>query len=544
MIRDRQFKPLEVSTTLRNPERIKNFLKVILDDFNNEDLTKETILGILKVLIKKGLYQPIGYHFPPPNQDFKTVVKAKWDTNEELNDDEVEIIMNCTDPIYSSTPRKYPGFEKGWCSRFWTQYEEIRSLGFLEFSYQADIEGEKNLIFRNEAIPIKLTKLGEMLLNDEKNFSLQLSFLNGIANYQRDNIFEKVLNHNKPFILLLKLLKLFYQNDENSPGISRKELAIFMVWKDDNVENLYHTILKFRELYGRMPSDQEVFDFCGKLMDINPEIGGWDKIRNISSIVIDKTDVIIRYMLMSGLIVPRGITHENEFARYISLNKDLISLTNYLIEKRSDLIVDYENYPVSKFFEIAGNIDSKIEEFLDDNYVVTTLCTNQQMDFWIEKLGIEVIKEELLKLSQNSRSVHPELLEISSFLRLEFLVALYLRFQNINNSDVKIQPYFLVVENGFPFHHAPPGKPDIEFTSKNINKIVEVTLEQSQRQVIVEVNPITTRKIQDFQTKYPDGFADLISPSFHMESISLAEFKRERHGIVCNLITVEEFVSR
>ena len=99
-----------------------------------------------------------------------------------------------------------------------------------------------------------------------------------------------------------------------------------------------------------------------------------------------------------------------------------------------------------------------------------------------------------------------------------------------------------MVENGFPFHHAPPGKPDIEFTSNTINKIVEVTLEQRQRQNIVEVVPITTRKIQSFQERYPDGFADLISPSFHPESVDYAEFKRETQKIICNLITIDEFI--
>ena len=169
---------------------------------------------------------------------------------------------------------------------------------------------------------------------------------------------------------------------------------------------------------------------------------------------------------MSGLIVPRGISHEDEFARYISLNKDLIQLINYLIEERSDLYSDYENYSIENYLEAAGGIDTNIEDYLDDDYVVTTACTEQQLDFWIEKLGIETIKNELLNLSQNNRTVHPELREITDFLRLEFLTALYLRFQNKDDQDVKIQPYYLVVENGFPFHHAPAGKPDIDLIKR------------------------------------------------------------------------------
>jgi len=543
LTRERQFKPLEVSKTIRNPERIKKFLKVVKDNFNGDDLSKETIYGILKILVKKGLYKPDKYHLPPPHEAFKQNIKSKWEAEEELTDDEVEIIMNCTDNIHSSAPRKYAGFEKGWCSRFWTQYEEIRSLGFIEFSYQSDIPGERNSIFREESIPIKLTKLGELLLDENKNFSLQLSFLNGIANYQRNNIFEKVLNKNKPFILLLKLLKKFYDEDENSPGLSRKELAIFTVWKDDNVDDLYEAVINFRSLHGARPTEEQVFDFCGQTLDLNSELGGWDRSRNITSIVTDNTDVIIRYMLMSGLIVPRGISHEDEFARYISLNKDLIELINYLIEERSDLYSDYENYSIENYLEAAGSIDTNIEDYLDDDYVVTTACTEQQLDFWIEKLGIETIKNELLNLSQNNRTVHPELREITDFLRLEFLTALYLRSQNKDNQDVKIQPYYLVVENGFPFHHAPAGKPDIEFTSNDVNKIVEVTLQQTQQQNIREVVPITTRKIPNFQEMHPEGFADLISPSFHPESKDYAEYKRDTQNILCNLITIEEFIS-
>ena len=55
LTRERQFKPLEVSKTIRNPERIKKFLEVVKDNFNGDDLSKETIYGILKILVKKNL---------------------------------------------------------------------------------------------------------------------------------------------------------------------------------------------------------------------------------------------------------------------------------------------------------------------------------------------------------------------------------------------------------------------------------------------------------------------------------------------------------
>ena len=545
MPHSRQYKPLEISKTLRNPKRVKDFLRVVKENVNEFELSSDTIYIILKTLIKEGIYKPnLNNPFIAlPTPSFADDIKLKWELDQELLDEEVETIMDCMDPKLSSTPRKYAGFDYGWCSRFYTQYEELRNLGFVKFTFQLDIPGDQNKNYRDNSVPIEITPLGDLMLDEENPFGMQLSFLNGIANYQRNSIVEKVLNKNKPFILLLKVLKKFHDIDENSPGISRNELAIFSIWKDDDAESLFNKIIEFRNLHGRRPSDETVFDYCGSLLNINSEHGGWDRRRNMRSVVKDNTDVIIRYMLITGLIEPRGVSLDEGLARYICLNKNLIKLTDYLINEKSDLIENYENYSIHDFISSIQNIDSTIPSFFDADYVVSTECTNEHLDYWLNHFGIETIIDELNILNTRSRTNNEDLIPIADYIRFEFLAALFLHHKHINNNDVTIKANYLVLGNGFPYHQAPRGKPDIEFTSSDINKIVELTLTTTQQQNLLEVSPITRRKIPSFQEIHPDGFADLISPSFHTESVGYAEYQRDRHNIVCNLITIEEFVS-
>ena len=49
-VRKQEYKPLLFTTTVRNPERIKDFIKVIAN-YNNKILTNEVIMKIVKDMI-------------------------------------------------------------------------------------------------------------------------------------------------------------------------------------------------------------------------------------------------------------------------------------------------------------------------------------------------------------------------------------------------------------------------------------------------------------------------------------------------------------
>ena len=54
-IRKQEYKPLLFTTTVRNPERIKDFIKVIAN-YNNKVLTNDVIMKIVKDMIAGKYY--------------------------------------------------------------------------------------------------------------------------------------------------------------------------------------------------------------------------------------------------------------------------------------------------------------------------------------------------------------------------------------------------------------------------------------------------------------------------------------------------------
>jgi len=56
--RQSEYKPLLFTTTLRNPERLKDFL-TIFSEYDGEILTNEIVGKVAKTLTQKGLYQPM-----------------------------------------------------------------------------------------------------------------------------------------------------------------------------------------------------------------------------------------------------------------------------------------------------------------------------------------------------------------------------------------------------------------------------------------------------------------------------------------------------
>jgi hypothetical protein len=85
-------------------------------------------------------------------------------------------------------------------------------------------------------------------------------FANAFAKYQRDNPFHRDLNKNIPLVLLLKTIKLLNNNNADIP---RKEIPLFLCWRNDSAESLYVEIKKFVK-YGLSPSNEIILETCYK----------------------------------------------------------------------------------------------------------------------------------------------------------------------------------------------------------------------------------------------------------------------------------------
>ena len=179
--KNHEYKPLLFTTTVRNPERIKDFIKVI-SNYNNRILTNEVIMKIVKDTIAGKYY----YTMYEKNDSELNAIYT--DLDEKFTDEQLEKII-------SNSPQnhKESGFDKGWPSRFDTWYKFIKELGFIYYEMGK---------------PIEISETGNLLLTAELNENPELeeqAFLNALVKYQRNNPYRRVLNENAPFTLVLEV---------------------------------------------------------------------------------------------------------------------------------------------------------------------------------------------------------------------------------------------------------------------------------------------------------------------------------------------------
>ncbi|MGI9256104.1 MAG: hypothetical protein ACR2PY_04125 [Salinispira sp.] len=116
MPRKARYKPLLFTTTVRNPERLKNFLSV-LKEYDGQVLENDVAEKIAGEIIRIGLYKP---------RKLSANVKQKIRIAEPLTDTEVAKILR-------DNPQKHKeaGFSNGWPSRFDTWFKFAKELGFV-----------------------------------------------------------------------------------------------------------------------------------------------------------------------------------------------------------------------------------------------------------------------------------------------------------------------------------------------------------------------------------------------------------------------------
>jgi CCATC--recognizing type II restriction modification system (mmyCVI) endonuclease subunit len=214
-------KPLSFSTTIRNPERIPNFIRCILP-FEGKILTSEIIHEVVKNVIREKEYTPL---YVSRTADIKAISKSE---DETFSDKQLEKIIEM-----SPQKHKEAGFEYGWDSRFDTWYKMIKEFGFIKYEMGK---------------PITITATGHMLVdaymeepcNDKK---IQTVFLNALMRYQTNNPLRKNLNENVPLPLLLKVIQYLHDDpEENNAGLARHELPILICWRDNDSHAVYQYI--------------------------------------------------------------------------------------------------------------------------------------------------------------------------------------------------------------------------------------------------------------------------------------------------------------
>jgi hypothetical protein len=491
------YKPLLFTTTMRNPERLKDFLKLFYE-YNGEILTDELIKKVAIKLIQKGLYQPT---------DKSDEVKEKWKSGEELTLAEAK-------QVFRDNPQshKEAGFARGWSSRFDTWFKLAKELGFVYYWMNSEIE---------------FSASGKMLIDEENPQNEQLVFANAFAKYQRHNPFRRIRNSNVPLILLIEVIRLLNADEEyNGAGISKKEIPLLLSWQDNNAEGLYREIKKLRKAYSYNISDEIILEKTEELRINNGKVTRM----NPNSILVDYPDDFIRKMRLTGLITLRGA------GRFIDINKKEISAIDYILKNYSNFR-EFESE--KKFFDFIGTIDTKLISNLTV-YKTPIRTTNNELMKWVEHYDWNSIKNEMLNLA-NRRSSRDDILKIiEAPLRLEFLTSLAI-LNKLPNVDVK--PNFVSDDEGLPVSFASGGNPDIECSEDDRKILIEVTLLKGTQQHIRESFSIQ-RHLEDYTNQGINAFTLFVSPKAFIDTCRNADFIKHQYKLEIRIQDIDLFLEQ
>ena len=493
--RDPKYKPLLFTTTMRNPERFRDFLSILFD-YNGKILTNELAEEIAGEMIKNGLYTPTSIDYS---------VKAKLKRGILLKDNEVQTILRD-----NPQDHKEAGFDYGWPSRFDTWFKFAKELGF---------------VFYKTSEKIQFSELGERLIDNKHPEYETFSFLNAFVKYQRNNPFRRVMNENVPLLLLLNVIKDLNDDKEyNNAGIARHELPLVIYWRDSNHKALYQRIKRLRLEYGYNPSSEVIVDICR-----NEIMQGKDKKRNAQSIIRDYPDEFIRKMRLTGIISIRGA------GRFIDINRSEKEKINYILEA-------YSEYPKfnteEEYFQYSSCIDEKLFAELGIPF-----SDNQKQEYlkkWVSYFNWEQIKGELQSLSKGRLSEEDTLRYLPNPVRLEFLTAIAVKSQYPN---IDVIPNYPIDDEGLPTSTAGGigNKGDIECYQSDEGALIEVTMSVGRGQTVMEVWPIV-RHLEEFQKEIKSAICYFIAPSIYQDSVRQINYVEEKEKFIIKPKTIEEFL--
>ncbi len=513
MARQSEYKPLLYTTTVRNPERYKDFIH-LLKKFDGQILTADVVEQFERETFKCGLYRP--------QKRVPESAKQKWGNTSPgdfgeyaLTDEETKAIFVGNDPRIHDDIKghKEAGFEKGWESRFETQFKLLKVLGFVYYNMGERIEFSETGNFLADTVSITYGDNGTVNREIVNPQNEQIAFMQAFAKQQRCNPFIRELNDNIPLILLLQVIRLLNNDPQyNNCGISYKEIPLLLFWKNNDANALYQRIKQLREEHGYSPSPEVINEIC-----VDEILGGF-KAFKLKSVVSEYPDDFVRKMRMTGLISFRG------GGRFIDINHSTYSHYQKYEEERS--YFDYMASVDKELLNIEGVVVSKNEAAI-------------KLTEWTHVYNWDAIKVELDHLAKRTSSKDDTLKFIDAPSRLEFLTALAIKTQL---PHVEVIPNFPIDDTGLPTSTAGGGIGDIECVEASNAILVEVTMAQGRTQTIMEVWPIE-RHLIEFKKKYGvPSQCVFVAPSIFNDTVSQIEFVKFKNKRIIRPYKIDDFV--
>lgn len=520
--------PWSISTTVRNPDRLRDFLRVLKEleeqPFNSENQIKYQIL-----LIQKKLYKP---------------TDLTREQEEYFDDIEKEMPFSVAKDIFNAQGYKDPAM------RGRNSVAPLNKMGLC--------------IAENSAGSVKITPLGEYFLSEDYDIG-KLFFIHFLK-WQLPNPSSRKFSKNdgfaiKPFIGTLHLINEVNKNwtrQGNEPiGISKDEFSLFSPTLIDykNIKSQAKKLIEYRIGLRLQKGNKNRKQFREKFRKDFAEafLGASNsgEIKRLLNNLKDYGDNAIRYFRLTRYLHIRGggFYVDLEPRRPIEIEK-LLSTDNAspLVFESADEYIEYladieqpvlpwETKP--ELEKIAKNLNQDVQRFVFDleskavkipTFVFQKIkfLDTEQLKQYIEDLRAYRRKLQELETNFESQDVSKIQEYINALknihqstnkksIELEKLATLAL---NALNDAIEITPNYPVGDDNEPTFTAPANKPDIECFYEKFNSVCEVTMLTNRSQWYNEGQPVM-RHVRNFENSHADktAYCLFIAPRLHQDTV-------------------------
>lgn len=515
-------KAWSITTTVRNPERLREFL-IAIKLLENQTWNTTNQENYQKLLIKNRLYGFGNTQFY--NGLTSNIIEIINDTDKEIGDDTIDEIIKL---------KKYKEF----AMRGRQSINPLTKFGFV--------------VIDNGLI--KITELGKKLIASEKDAGdvFLKSFIKWQIPNPANNDFSDNGDYNiVPFVASLKLInevnKLETDRGEKAKGISKREFSLFIpsLIKYEDIKNYALKIIELRDLQKNKTKQErkEIREnyrknFAAIFLNSNSE----SEIERLLSNLKDYGDNTIRYFRLTKFIrirgngfyvdiepnryieiqslfesefyKPKNFLNKNEYTEYMA-NDSLPALPWQTRDKLNKIIesiyADITSLQIDLDLNVTEKIDTslitedKLIEHID--YLREIRKDLQEKDNHVKSQPIESVAEYIEKLENIfDFENRPLMLEYLSTMGLHAL-----------NDSKEIKPNYPVGDDNEPTSTAPGGMADIECFYENFNMICEVTMLSGRDQWFNEGQPVM-RHLRDFENVHDNAYCIFIAPKIHTDS--------------------------
>lgn len=519
-------KPWSITTTVRNPLRIKDFLSAA-SELCGRTWDKDTQKDFQKILIQKRLYgfDSIQFYNGLPSE-----------ITSLLDNTDVEIPMDVIDEILAI--KNYRDFDM----RGRQSMNPLTKFGFIRMD--------------DDTKAIALTDSGRGLLKTDDNEIgkvLLRSFLKWqIPNPASKDYPEEDGYSGVPFVLVLKLIARVNELEEargnNGVGLQKREFALFATTLTNytDIDSYANMVIELRDLQSghdkqarKTIRDNYRLNFARNYLNTTDSCTIDKFLNNLN----DYGDNAIRYFRLTNFIRIRGggFYVDVEPSRSTEINalfesewckpKVFTDKNTYLDYLCSDTEPQYPWETEEKLREIANTIQEDVIKLAheENEEVVPDSFENSSAEDL--KKAIENLRKrrnDLRNKNDHDKAQPAEYIaecieqfdgiysndEKSRALVLEHLSTMGL---HAFNDAISVKPNYPIGDDNEPTSTAPGGVPDIECVYNSFGIVCEVTMLKNRSQWFNEGQPVM-RHLRDFEASHNDSYCLFIAPSIHTDT--------------------------